>query len=508
MKVLPGKNRRVFSHRLQPEDVGALVLAALMLFWLFLFPHGLADNGDFYRSIHNFGLSHQTGAEQDDLFRYFNNRFRLSADYIDNSVSYFSSQGLLIWLSVRLNCLFLHDGTYDIRFLAGLYAAVYLAVSWCALRMLRKLCGRVFGGHLEGKGLKAAVWLMTAFFLFVFGDFGYLLYFNSFFGEPMFYVFFLLYATATAAILTGTGPPKAMLALYTGSALLFIGAKQQGAPLGIVVVLFTLRLMTLDHTRRWKAACASLAGGMALFSVLCYTGISDEIQYINKYHAMTLGVMQYETDAQQLKDLDVPPQLLLLKGTTVYDEYPAALPDSPLLYRQLYDRAGTGKIVAYYLKHPNQLTQVADDAARASYTIKPAMLGNFLKSSGKAPYAQSGFFSGWSALKQIIFPKTFGFILIFFFIIAGGLAARHFRYRREGSAPGCLAAEFLWGVELMALIQFAVAFIGAGEADIAKHLFYFSVMFDLLFAFSVFEVVRWLVQNRIGKRKLSEGERS
>lgn len=474
-----------------PSVLGVLVLATLMLFWLFIYPHGLADNGDFYRVIHNLGLSHMASTEKDDLFRYFNNRFVISPYYVDNQVSYFSSQTIIIWISIQLNRIFLHNNQYDIRFLAALYGVLFLIASWMILHLIERVVKRYFKEY-SIRTQRVATYLFTALYIFMFGDFGYLLYFNSFFGEPLFYVSFLLYIAITAKILIERQYTANMLILYVIAALFFIGAKQQGAPLGVIVVPFTLRLLTLSPAFKWKACVFGFAGLIGVTSILTYVGISDEMQYINQYHAVSLGIMKYETNANYMKKINIPPQLMMLKGTTGYEEYPMILTDSPLLYQQMYDRISFTKFVLYYLERPNSLVKVLDDVAHASYNIKPEMVGNFLKSSGQKPVAQSYFFSGWSVVKQHIFPKTFGFIAIFYFVIAGILFKQYISFLRNHILRGRLLIEFIWALQLMSAIQFLTAFIGGGEADLAKHLFYFSVIFDMLVGLSVFEISQWL----------------
>jgi hypothetical protein len=487
--------------------VGTVVLAVLILYWLFLSPHGLADNGDFYRSIHNFGLSHFPGEEKFDLFQYFNHSFALSDHYVDNTISYCSSQGLLLWLSIQLNRLFYSSSTYDIRFLAGLYAGLYLATSYQAIRLLRNLAEFMLR-DLSKRTQMLMAWFLMAGYLFIFGDFGYLLYFNSFFGEPMFFAFFLLFVVSAASLLKKRGNACWWdFLIFVISSVLFVSAKQQGAPLGIFVALFIFRLTTLKPERKWKAACSTAAVCVILTSLLTYVKINEEIQYINKYHSMTVGVMKYAADAKELKELNVPPQLYFLKGSTVYDEYPMVLPDSPLLYHQMYDRVSPIKIGVYYLQHPNEFYQLADNAARASYLIKPEMLGNYLRSSGNSPSAKSYFFSGWSLLKPHIFPKTFGFLMVFLVALACAVGVRHVKWRKDRQTAGTLSIEFIWCIELMAVTSFLIAFLGAGEADLAKHLFYFSVMADLLAAYAAFEIICAVLHWYSDKKSLCQAEK-
>ena len=171
----------------------------------------------------------------------------------------------------------------------------------------------------------------------------------------------------------------------------FCSAKQQGAPLGIFAALFIFRLTTLKPEKKWKAACSTAAVCVIDFPAdLCEN--NEEIQYINKYHSMTVGVMKYAADAKELKELKCSPTTLFSERFHCIQQYPMVLPDSPLLYHQMSDRVSPIKIGVYYLQHPNEFYQLADNAARASFLINREILGNCLPFFRKSPQCSKHFF--------------------------------------------------------------------------------------------------------------------
>jgi hypothetical protein len=115
-----------FKKIAQPHIVCVLTLFVLMLLWLFIYPHGLADNGDFFRIIHNLGLSHFGGTDSDNYFNYFTDKYWLTGYFIDNKVSFLSTQTIVIMISIGINRIFNHSNIYDIRSLAFVYVALYL----------------------------------------------------------------------------------------------------------------------------------------------------------------------------------------------------------------------------------------------------------------------------------------------------------------------------------------------------------------------------------------------
>ena len=478
--------KAIFKTILKPYNAAAGALFLLMVVWLFIIPHGVADNGDFYRVMYNMGLSHFDVSSKDNYFYYFNDKFRITNYFIENKVSFLSTQSLFIWLSVKINMIFSRN-VYDVRFLALLYGIVYLWVSRIILKLVYDavpyLCGII--PSLQ-RVCTQARWAFTALYVLIFGDFGYLLYFNSFFGEAMSFTMLLLYAAASGLIIARRKLSAPYLILYTLSAVLFAGAKQQNAPTGIIIAAFTVCFVILRRGKRWRALVAVCASVICAASVITYVAISDEIQYINEYHAMTMGVMQFSQNPRVLKDLGLNPQLMILKGTTVYNRYPIVIANSPLMYSQMYNRVSTFKLAAYYLRHPDTLLAELDSVTSKAYEIKPLMVGNFLKSAGHAPLAKSYFFSLWSVVKPHIFPRSIGFVGLFYVVFTAVLIIKFIIARRAGNTREMLAALFVFSVILMSLSQLATSFMGAGEADIAKHLFLFNVTFDMLFAAAVF----------------------
>ena len=479
----------------KPYVIGVFLLFILILVWLFIIPHGLANNGDFFRAIHNHGLSDISTSNSDNYFNYFVSKYRLSDDFIDNRADYFSTQSVIISAAVFLNNIFFHNGTFDIRFVSVIYAIIYLFTSFLILKLLSELVESVFKNATE-KFRLTVTYIFTALYVFVLGDFSYLFYFNSFFGEPLSFTMLLLYVALTARIIISKNPSAFIVISYLLTIIMLVGGKQQNAPIGVLSALFLIRMITLKKENSWKYAMVASAVAVSAFSAFTYTSISGEIQYLGKYHTVTMGVMVSESSSEELKDIDLSPQLVLLKGTTAFNRYPMILISSPKMYTLMYNHATPVKIATYYITHPNALNIILDFVAHHSYEIKPDMVGNYLKPAGQPPLAKSYFFSLWSIIKNYIFPKSFGFILIFYAVIDGCLLVSYIRFLKERSQKKRLAIEFVLVIELMSLLQVAIAFIGGGESDLEKHLFLFNETFDMMFLFALFGIVYWIKKVR------------
>lgn len=462
---------------LQPHVAACFALFCLMLVGLFIFPHGLADNGDFYRIIHNLGLSH-TGPDSVSYFSYFTPQYRETPYYIDYRVSFLSSQSLFIELSILLNNIFLHNGLYDIRFLAAIYAAGFLAATYIILKFMTSAV-RLAIDETSPRVAKVLPWAFAGLYVFIFGDFGYLLYFNSFFGEPLSYVSLLLLTALTLRLATSARPGIPLYIAWLLTAAVFIGAKQQNAPVGVLLIAFIFCLLKLRRDSRWKRAVLFSVAGIAVVSAVVFLAVSGDIQYLNQNHLLAMGLDRYVDTEQELTDLNISPQFYILKDQTGYEDYPVVLITSPLMFSGAYNQLSTLDAALFYMHSPGPLLKQLESASDKAFTIR-ANLGNFPQSAGKPSGAQTHFFAGYGFLKQRMFPRTFGFLAVAFAAAAIAAAWIYRQFYRRGDMAARLAVEYGVFVGLMGVLQVFISVLGSGDADLQKHLFLFNADFDLL----------------------------
>lgn len=446
---------------------GVLIIAAIALF---THPYiGMADNGDYFRSIYSNGLYFNAPDYESRFFGYFVREYGIFQFFNENGATLDSSQSLLIKLAVALNRLLYSSEVFDIRFLAGIYltlyvAAVYLLTAAVTHRMSRK-----------------AGMLTAALAVFVFADTAYTAYFNSFYGEALALIMMMVLLASWLLLWRGKYNDYAMLALFAVSGLLLTTAKQQNAPVGMILAVFGLALLWIRRERLFRLLTV-LSLGLLLFSgVITYLNISGDFVYINQYHAMTRGVLKGSPDPEgALKGFGIDEQYAILKNSVYYELYGTVDVNSPLLKDNFYNRYGFVSIAGYYMSHPGELGSLLNEAARNAFTIRPAAMGNYELEAGKAFGEKTSFFTAYSMLKEKLAPKTFGFIVIWMGLLLGFYAipfTAAFRKRdyRSMQRMAALVATMLIGLSGM-----GVSIIGAGDADLAKHEFLFTVTFDLL----------------------------
>jgi hypothetical protein len=389
-----------------------------------------------------------------------------------------SSQSLFIKLALQLNVWFYDRQIFDIRFLAGIYLAMYVAAVYLIVE------------SLTWKASIKRSYAIAAMAAFVFGDTAYTAYFNSFFGESLMFIMMMFILAAGLLLYRGRYNDYAMLTLLLVCSLILTTGKQQNAPMGILIALAGLFVVFVRRSRTWRSVAG---GGMALLlmaGIATYALIPQEFVNINKYHAITRGVLLDSNDPEQsLKSLGIDPQFSLLSGTIYYEPYTTVDVNSDLMLRQFYDKSGFVSILAYYIAHPDQAMRMLNLAAKGAFTTRPPAMGNYERAAGKAFGAHTHFFSSYSFLKMTLVPKTFGFIFLWTILVAGLylpsfiVALRSRDWRQALRLP--MVALFV----CMGLAGIAVSIVGAGDADLGKHEFAFTAAFDLVTFVTVADVM-------------------
>lgn len=445
---------------------------------------GMADNGDFYRIINGNGVYKLDRYQDDQYFSYFSREYGVYQYFNEYESSIFSSQTLFIRAALALDRLFTGDDhLFDIRFLAALVSvwsliAIYLLVDYASWGLKKR-----YG------------YCVAALAVLIFADTGYTAYFNSFFAESIVLVSFLTAMASALLIFQGRRHGKMLFGLYLFSSAVLISAKQQNAPLGLFLGLLAIPLVFSlfrkriafggSLVRRLRAVTAG-ASALMIFSlgVAIYVIIPQEFVDINKYHAMTRGVLMASQNPEEaLEQFRIDSQYSLLDQSIFYERYPAVDVEGEMLENHFYPHYGFVSVSLYYLSHPGELMIMVNAIARNANSIRPASMGNFERSAGREAGAKTSFFALHSWLKDRIVPDTVGFMIIWTMAMLG----LSFQEKQR-------TLVLLCGI-LMGLSQIAVSIIGAGDADLSKHLFLYNVAFDFTYFLIVSTVLfRWISQ--------------
>lgn len=449
-----------------PPKLAVIAAACIMIFALFVFPIGMADNGDFYRVINGNGIYKLDRAQSDQYMQYFSLDYGIYKYYNEYEGSILSSQTPIVRVALALDKLFTgNDDIFDIRFLSAIYffwalVALYLLVDYATWGLRKQFS-----------------YIIAALAVLFFADTGYTAYYNSFFAEGLVFVSFLTAMACALLIFQERKKPYALLTFYILSSLVLISSKQQNAPLGILLGLLVIPMMHSIYPktdikvirarihRISTAACSLL---LCVCGILVYFAIPQEFVDINKYHSLTRAILMTSQNPEKaLGFFGINPQYSLLDGSIYYERYPEVDVEGKELKTDFYPKYGFFSVAAYYAEHPNEFLTMLNKASKVAYTIRPDSIGNYQRSAGKQPGAKTYYFALVSSAKEALVPHTVGFMLIWIF----GMLALSFADRKRTLVLACAI--------LMGLSQIVVSIIGAGDSDLGKHIFLYSVAFDL-----------------------------
>ncbi|WP_058300767.1 glycan biosynthesis hexose transferase WsfD [Gorillibacterium timonense] len=467
-------------HRIaSPSFLAALGVLIVTGWALFIPPYiGMADNGDYFRILYPNGLFFHLPDYDSRYFGYFVRTYGIFQYYNENSAMVFTSQSLFIRAALALNKLLYSGEVFDLRFQAAIFTVLYTVGIYLLVEGLTYKVSRRRG------------WIIAALAVFIFGDTAYTAYFQSFFGESVMLVALIFVAASWLLLCRRRFNDYVMLGLFVASALLLTTSKQQNAPVGILLAILGLSLLFLRRGRPYRPLVMLSLVGLFVAGVGTYVLIPQEFVHINQYHAMTRGVLLGSTDPEEtLRSFDINEQYAILKDSIYYEQYSTVDVDSPLLERDFYSQYGFGSVLGYYLSHPDKLGNLLNVAAKQAFSIRPAAMGNYEMSAGKGFGTQTRFFSAYSLIKKQGAPKTFGFIALWAVLnlglhLPGFVQAWKKRDFRQMQKLFLIVALLLAGFS-----GILVSIIGAGDADLSKHEFLFTLAFDLVTFITVADAI-------------------
>jgi hypothetical protein len=472
---------------LSPAFIAAFGVLFITVIALFTAPYvGMADNGDFFRNIYSNGIYFNLPDYDDKYFGYFVKQYGIFQYFNENGAILFSSQSLFIKLAIGLNKLFFSSEVFDIRFQAVIYTILYVTAIYLLIEAITWKMPRQQG------------WIVAAIAIFIFGDTGYTAYFNSFYGESVVMITMIFLFASWLLLYRKRYNDYAMLALFVVSTLILTTSKQQNAPVGMIIAVLAVSLIWIRKDRIFRILTLVSLGSILFAGIFTYLNISNEFVNINQFHAMTRGVLRESPDPEaSLKSLGMDEQFAILKNSIHYEKYVTVDVNSPILEENFYSRYGFVSILKYYLMNPDQLDSILNVAAQSAFSIKPAAMGNYEESVGKEFRAQSHFFTGYSQLKLMLAPRTFGFIFLWTVLVMGLYIPSFIAAIKSRNFRGIQRLVLIVATIGIGLSGIFVSIIGAGDADISKHEFLFTLSFDLVTFLTVSSVVgRWVTRNR------------
>jgi len=445
-------------------------------------PVGLSDNGDFERVLYSNGLEYRVPPEQ-RRFIYQNSFYIVykgeteqekilhALFHIDNFRNYPSIQSIFIKLSIGANILLntitgADSRIYRIEVLGLIYTFLYGLAMFALFSSIR----------IRRQWLDIALKLLVVVMLC---DVGYVLYFNSLYGEAL-QIIFLVFSVAFGITLFHEKPKKLNYLLFILSMLGYGWSKFANIPVAFLVLIFLLPgvLMLLGEKNRLFAVLSTAVVLASL--IILYISIPKWMEVQTSYNSVFFGVLR-NTDWQQTReyvnDLNLPPYMEKFKNTNYYM---TSIKDviNHEQFKKDFSEINKFKVAIFYLKHPGYFLEKLNIAALNSGIIRPVYLSNYGPQKPRLTFCTT--FEFWGSLRKALPFDKLGFNFLIILAAFAYLFYKGVKAYRENRARAFLFLGAAFAITGCALYHLCIPYIANGEGDIAKHLFAYVQSVDFI----------------------------
>ena len=458
---------------------------------------GIADNSDYYRVIQPLGFQPEISNRYFYAYNFYTVNDMSSEDIngslsniispkVENDNEYFSTQFIFIKISMVINYLLKiilgkSPEIFNIKVLGILYGGIY---SYGLYLFLTNL-----------KFKRRSIYILFLIIsLVILCDMGYLLYFNSFFGEAVIISSLMMTLGALYAFIRTEESGKSIYygILFYVFALALTGAKVANTPIGILIGLFSLTLFIIKKDRLNRTLITAGSILIICFSVFYYANAPLWMSQVNNYQSIFYGITKDSKEPEKdLEKLSIPLKYLPLTNTHGFLDHGDFDIYNDEFQREVYDNASFVDILKFYLLNPSRAMEKLKLSADSSVIIRPSYLGNYSKEDMPERLEFTQRFSLWSNIRKNTLGYAFNIIAVFsvlFFIINIYEIINSINRRDNEKIVLSFAALLLF---LTTISQFVLPVIGNGEADLQKHMLLFNLCFDLM----VLAGLNWLINN-------------
>jgi hypothetical protein len=439
---------------------GFVAAAAMLLSCqLFLPPIvGLADQGDFGRLVGRFGYRAADGSVE---YGFLTRKFVPDANARQRQYEQINSEYIFAGAAVLLNKVTSKDGTLDLTLIGFVHVLAFLYAFHRLLQVIRP----------DRWGF--LLWMLA---LLILTDVGYAAYWNSFYAEPATCIFFLLLLAESIAICRAHEVSSALAIRWALCAILFVLAKPQNAPVGVLLALLALRL------RGRIAIGSSLAIAAAAGFVIFTAPVPNK--WSSTYDQVFMAILpESKNPARDAQALGLPADWLKYSGTgawTLGTNFAEGV-RSGLIGKTITH----GSIVRFYALRPARIWRRAKRVLPVAFSLRPEFCGNFERSAGRPADAKSQSFNLWSRFHDSAFEACGKLILIALLLCPPICLAAWLRWPSQRRI-----IEFFAALSISCLLSFLVAVCGDAW-DNVKHLFLFNLLLDTWLVASIATVFQF-----------------
>lgn len=444
------------------------VAAALAIFVYVLFVEkaGIADNGDFNRILTPLFMDYPKDLTYNQLyFDFVNSEYAIINPFPSVIPIYLNTHILFVYIAKLLNVVLYSKELFKTAFLSGVYTVAFLYAFYLVLIALKS----------DKPWLNFINYTLA---LLVLTDRGNMLYFGSLYAEPAAFVSFVTAVGMFMYMLKYDKFTIFNISVLFASLTLFLGAKVQYAPLSLLFLPFIFFLIKYVKEKKAKNFIKLWATVMMVITLGIYLIQPMYLDEVTTFDSVFCGILvgDEEADKSALNELGISEEYYLLAGMDGFEnEYPIDI-YSEDFRAGFYDKVGKADIVFYYLKHFDRLWENLEKTAEVSFINLPEYLGNRTEDFSEVRQSY-GKFKFYDSFKKAVLPRNIVFVMAFFVLYFA--VELYFALKSEKSRRR-IKNIFIMTLIAFCGIQFVLPTVGNGGIDIAKQLYMFNVIFDLL----------------------------
>lgn len=458
------------------ETIILTIIAIILINTLFVYPIvGKGDNGDFERFMRYGGLKNIHNEYKKIYDGFFHNNYLIGNENIFAKV-YINWVSSTILLKISIFIFWVTHGfssnIFDIRYLAFVYCVIFLIgifliVSFKKFNPIMKIvCG--------------------AFFIVFFTSTCYITYFNSFFGEAGTIIFFFLNIGTYLYLITRETTKIRHFVYFFIASGAFLTAKSQNIPLLVFMLIIYAGLFIYYRQRKIRI---SIIIGTLIVILTCsigYFSLSDTMNRNNLYQSVFLGVLRDSpTPERDLQKLGIDKKFMVFYGHSFYDRKGGHDPLGKEMIEEFYPSISFGKILAFYINHPDRLWGKIVDSADNAYAFSNIKKGSFIKNQ----YDPNKIVNGIRVYLIEKFPKLHHNIYVFIGFSILYLLISIFYFIKYKDRTTRLLILMLLFILASGASQLVLPVLGSGHGDFGKHLFLLNLSYDIMVGIALLWIV-------------------
>ncbi|MHC1786961.1 MAG: hypothetical protein AB9880_07865 [Christensenellales bacterium] len=462
----------VLRNRYSPSSIAFLftVLAAIVIInALFVPPYlGYANDGSLDVVMQDVMLAQRSGN------RYFD-YYQRKLEIVPAPQSPGTTPWLLrrvISLSVYVDHILTGDMTFDVRVLAAVYFVMYLPAIYLILRTAAAYT-RSFVGAFSISALGALI----------LSDVSLISRFASLYAYPLEIILSLYVIICVIALMQRRRPVLLHIVALGFIALLAQFNPYAGVSMAVLSVLFIV-MASRSGSMEAKALSAAMAVILGLIGIVSFGHLRFAQTDGQKYNAMTRGVLSTANDPEEaLAAFGIDARFATLTDTSAEQAIPYARITAPALREGFLDQYSSGRIMAYYIRHPFSALHLIDTGMRQMLNARPDYIGNYEQSAGYPARSQALMFSFWTSLKGMIVPRSIGTL-----VIASVIALLLLRKLRGSGGARLMAVTLTFMGCIVA--QWITAVIFGGDSLMMRQACLTGAIFDMMLYFLLLGMLR------------------